>query len=39
MTGWYTSGPTTEGVELEIIAVQLPEFLFVIHVMPTQFRK
>ncbi len=32
-------GVDDRGVELEIIAVQLPGFLFVIHVMPTQFRR
>lgn len=32
-------GVDDRGVELEIIAVQLPGFLYVIHVMPTQFRR
>ncbi|MDA8355753.1 MAG: hypothetical protein M0Z95_05555 [Actinomycetota bacterium] len=32
-------GIDDRGVELENIAVQLPGFLFVIHVMPTQFRR
>jgi hypothetical protein len=32
-------GQDDRGVELEIIAVQLPDFLFVIHVMPTEFRR
>lgn len=32
-------GVDDRGVELEIIAVQLPNFLFVIHVMPTMFRR
>jgi len=27
------------GIELEIIAIQLPAFLYIIHVMPTQFRR
>ncbi|MDA8400145.1 MAG: hypothetical protein M0008_08885 [Actinomycetota bacterium] len=32
-------GTDDRGFELEIIAVQLPDFLYVIHVMPTQFRR
>ena len=32
-------GVDDRGVELEIIAVQLPNFLFVIHVMPTTFKR
>jgi hypothetical protein len=32
-------GIDDRGVELEIIAVQLPSFLYVIHVMPTKFRR
>jgi hypothetical protein len=32
-------GVDDRGIELEIIAVQLPDFLYVIHVMPTQFRR
>ena len=32
-------GVDDRGVELEIIAVQTPRFLYVIHVMPTQFRR
>lgn len=32
-------GVDDRGIELEIIAVQLPSFLYVIHVMPTQFRR
>lgn len=32
-------GVDDRGVELEIIAVQLPGFLFVIHVMPTTFKR
>ncbi|OLT40608.1 hypothetical protein BJF85_05505 [Saccharomonospora sp. CUA-673] len=32
-------GVDDRGVELEIVAVILPDFLLVIHVMPTQFRR
>lgn len=32
-------GTDDRGVELEIIAIQQPAFLFVIHVMPTAFRR
>lgn len=32
-------GKDDRGVELEIIAIQLPDFLYVIHVMPTVFRR
>jgi hypothetical protein len=32
-------GVDDRGIELEIIAVRLPEILFVIHVMPTQLRR
>jgi hypothetical protein len=32
-------GTDDRGVELEIIAIQLPGFLYVIHVMPTAFRR
>ena len=32
-------GKDDRGIELEIIAVQLPTFLYVIHVMPTEFRR
>ena len=32
-------GVDDRGVELEIIAIQLLDFLFVIHVMPTTFRR
>jgi hypothetical protein len=32
-------GTDDRGVELEIIAIQLPSFLYVIHVMPTEFRR
>lgn len=32
-------GKDDRGIELEIIAVQLSDFLFVIHVMPTEFRR
>ena len=32
-------GVDDRGIELEIIAVQLPGFLFVIHVMPTTFER
>jgi hypothetical protein len=31
-------GPDDRGVELEIVAVALPEYWLVIHVMPTQYR-
>lgn len=33
------TGIDDRGVELEIIAVPLPTFLNIIHVMPTQFRR
>lgn len=32
-------GVDDRGIELEIIAIQLPNFLYIIHVMPTQFRR
>ena len=32
-------GTDDRGVELEIIAVQLQSFLYVIHVMSTEFRR
>lgn len=32
-------GVDDRGIELEIIAIQLPGFLYIIHVMPTQFRR
>jgi hypothetical protein len=32
-------GVDDRGMELEVIAVQLPDYLFVIHVMPTQYRR
>jgi hypothetical protein len=32
-------GVDDRGVELEVIAVKLQTFLYVIHVMPTQFRR
>lgn len=32
-------GKDDRGIELEIIAVQLPDYLLVIHVMPTEFRR
>lgn len=32
-------GDDDRGVELEVIAVDLPEYLLVIHVMPTQYRR
>lgn len=32
-------GEDDRGVELEIIAVDLPEYLLVIHVMPAQYRR
>jgi hypothetical protein len=32
-------GVDDRGVELEIVAIQLPGFLYIIHVMPTQFRR
>lgn len=32
-------GVDDRGVELEVIAIQLPDYLFVIHVMPTQYRR
>lgn len=32
-------GLDDRGVELEIVALVLPEYILVIHVMPTSFRK
>ncbi|GAA5157819.1 hypothetical protein GCM10023321_36640 [Pseudonocardia eucalypti] len=32
-------GPDDRGLELEIIALELPEMLLVIHVMPTALRR
>lgn len=32
-------GPDTRGVELEVIAVVVPDGLLVIHVMPTALRR
>jgi hypothetical protein len=32
-------GEDDRGVELEIVAVVLPDYLLVIHVMPTQYRR
>ena len=32
-------GVDDRGIELEIIGIQLSDFLYVIHVMPTEFRK
>lgn len=32
-------GDDDRGVELEVIAVVLPEHLLIIHVMPTQYRR
>lgn len=32
-------GVDDRGVELEIIGVVLPEYLLIIHVMPTQYRR
>lgn len=32
-------GADDRGVELEIIGVVLPEYLLIIHVMPTQYRR
>jgi hypothetical protein len=31
-------GPDDRGVELEIVALALPDYWLVIHVMPTQYR-
>ncbi|MDQ2707446.1 MAG: hypothetical protein M3Z25_07325 [Actinomycetota bacterium] len=33
------TGPDDRGVELEIVAVDLPDYLLVIHVMPANFRR
>jgi len=33
------AGPDDRGVELEIVAVVLPELYLVIHVMPTAMRR
>jgi hypothetical protein len=32
-------GKDDRGIELEVIAVQLTDYLLVIHVMPTEFRR
>lgn len=32
-------GPDDRGVELEIVAVVQPDYLLVIHVMPTHYRR
>lgn len=32
-------GPDDRGLSLEIVAVQEPDYLLVIHVMPHQFRR
>lgn len=32
-------GVDDRGVELEVIAIQLPEYLFIIHVMPYNYRR
>ncbi len=32
-------GSDDRGVELEIVALDLPDYLLVIHVMPTHYRK
>ena len=32
-------GEDDRGVELEVVAIQLPDLVLVIHVMPTHFRK
>jgi hypothetical protein len=32
-------GPDDRGIELEIVAIVLPEYWLVIHVMPTQYRE
>lgn len=36
---WAWTGPDDRGVELEVIAVALPDLLLVIHVMPTALRR
>lgn len=32
-------GDDDRGVELEVIAVQMPDYLLVLHVMPTHYRR
>lgn len=32
-------GRDDRGVELEVIAVQMPDYLLVLHVMPTHYRR
>ncbi len=32
-------GRDDRGVELEVIAVQMPQYLLVLHVMPTRYRR
>ena len=32
-------GEDERGVELEVVAIQLPDLVLVIHVMPTHFRR
>jgi hypothetical protein len=39
MIGWSSSKRMTTAFELEVIAVQLPVCLLVIHVMPYEFRR
>lgn len=38
-TGWCGWGRTTGGVELQVVALDLPDYVLVIHVMPTQLRR
>ena len=33
------TGKDSRGLELEVVALDLPEYLLVIHVMPTSFRR
>jgi hypothetical protein len=32
-------GPDDRGVELEVLAIRLPDLVLVIHVMPTPYRR
>jgi hypothetical protein len=32
-------GPDDRGLELEVVAIVLPEYVLVVHVMPTQLRR
>lgn len=38
VTEYVWIGPDDRGVELEIVALDLPEYYLVVHVMPTHYR-